>query len=200
MKTLSAIFQTTTSKFKLVKREGNIAIYLKQPISDPKVRGTYEVIRINRRNEVEIMGNKTPATEVYPGAASWGVYGLTAVNLEMANEQFQRFQLKFKGKDNLIGPKTEEQKEEAAKNGTVGRRGRKPLDITIKYPAKGEWTIKTVADSHKVCPAYVAKQMEPYLKNKSIIPTKREKTSSGRGKPAQFYKVAKSITYPEKKD
>lgn len=195
MKILPIEFTTTIGHFLQICRENNVAIYHRRRLEsgEPVGSGNYEIIRINRRNAGEIMGRPVEAGEIYPGSAAWGTYGLTSPNLDHAKVLYKQFQEKFKGKDNLIGPKTEEEKAQEAESGEVRHRGRKPLNVSLQFP-KGEWTIKQIADKHNVSPAYVHLQIKPMIDKKEIIFVKSAKTTSGRGKPAAFYKVTDKKT------
>ena len=70
--------------FRQIAREGNAAIYEQTwaGCSEPSV--CYEVVRIRRRDGIEIAGKFIEAHEVYPNSEAWGVDGFTLTDKDAA--------------------------------------------------------------------------------------------------------------------
>ena len=70
--------------FRQIAREGNAAIYEQTwaGCSEPSV--CYEVVRIRRRDGIEIAGTFIEPHEVYPNSEAWGVDGFTLTDKDAA--------------------------------------------------------------------------------------------------------------------
>jgi hypothetical protein len=70
--------------FQQIAREGNATIYeqIWTGCSEPSV--CYEVVRIRRRDGVEIVGKFIEPHEVYPNSEAWGVDGFTLTDKDAA--------------------------------------------------------------------------------------------------------------------
>jgi hypothetical protein len=194
MKLIPASFDKNSDHFEQVIRENNIAIFKRTKIGNKVPNsGSFEVVRINRRNACEIMGNAVEAKEVYPGAKRWGIYGLSAPDLQTAQSQYKRFQEKFKGQDNLIGPSDDDEEENKTTKpeGKKRGRGRTPLDVKLELPEKGEWTIKQMATKHKVSPAWIYLRVMDLLEEGKVKEVGKKKLTPGRGKPSVVYATVK---------
>ena len=73
--------------YRQIAREGDAAIYEQtwNECSEPHV--CFEVIRIRRREAVEVAGKFIEAAEVYPKSEAWGVDGFTYTD---KNEAFRK--------------------------------------------------------------------------------------------------------------
>lgn len=111
-------FKAKDFNLKLIERTGNFAIYKRWMLENIV---HYEVIIIARREETKIMGNSTPATEVYPASETWGAKGWTFLDLERAK-------IKFDSLVTGISEKTLNVIDGSLKNIKIGNRS-KPMDF-----------------------------------------------------------------------
>ena len=83
--------------FKLIKREGDIAIYEKH---DKEINHSYwETIIVQRHDGRMMPGNAViPPAEFYPSDNMWGTYGWCCASLEAAEVHYQRLLLTHKSK------------------------------------------------------------------------------------------------------
>jgi hypothetical protein len=100
-KRLEKEFQSQGFIYKEIYRNGNepFAIY-GQFKKDRKKPLSYEVIHIINRDATEIMGNPTPATEVYPGSASFGREAFCVSSEERAFEKLVELKAKILALEN----------------------------------------------------------------------------------------------------
>ena len=80
-------FRKDQADFKLLKREGDVALL-------QKIRGDYcgfEVVVIQKHNGYEMMGKVVPPSEFYPSSEQWGTYGFSFLpsDREGAERKFQ---------------------------------------------------------------------------------------------------------------
>jgi hypothetical protein len=70
--------------FRQIARQGDVAIYQQTwaGCSEPTV--CYEVVRIRRRDGIEIAGKFIEPHEVYPNSKAWGVDGFTLTHKDAA--------------------------------------------------------------------------------------------------------------------
>lgn len=89
MKKLEEEFMESKFKLKQIKRQGNIAIFLRSK----KSFFHYEVVRIKSHNgynlNIKGINKEVIAKEYYPYCESWGVDGFTYPTLERAEEKFK---------------------------------------------------------------------------------------------------------------
>lgn len=84
MKPLPVTFRSDGFDFRQRQREGDIVLLEKS-----KGRVTsFEVVRVQRRNERFAFGNVLPAGEVMPPSESWGRLGWSFADLESARKKF----------------------------------------------------------------------------------------------------------------
>jgi len=88
MTTLPNEFRKSGFYFRLVKRQGDKAIYSKSRAGG--VGKHYEVIKIREHDEYVMGGVTIPAGESYPSSEQWGRLGYTYPTLEEAEERFNR--------------------------------------------------------------------------------------------------------------
>jgi len=72
--------------YKLIKREGDKAIY--SQTKGPKIK-CYEVIKIRRHDGYTIADVYMEPSETYPSDSEWGVFGWTFNDLELAEKKFK---------------------------------------------------------------------------------------------------------------
>jgi hypothetical protein len=70
--------------FRQIAREGNAAIYEQTSASCSEPSVCYKVIRIRRRDGIEIAGKFIEPHEVYPNSEAWGADGFTLTDKEAA--------------------------------------------------------------------------------------------------------------------
>ena len=87
MKILNEKFKSCGFNFNQVKRDGDIAIYEKVPITHNGV--SYEVIKISRHNGYKLGGNLVHPAETYPSNSLWGTHGWTCTSMENAEKKFK---------------------------------------------------------------------------------------------------------------
>lgn len=86
MITLPTEFKKGPFYFKLIKREGRIALLEKSKGEGcPK---HYEVIVIQKRKDAIMFGNTIPAHEAVPGDEMWGAAGFSPYDLAAAELKF----------------------------------------------------------------------------------------------------------------
>lgn len=90
MKILEKEFTFKNFKFKQLKREGDLAVYVKNSIKG-KCQ-SFETVMVRSHNGYEIAGNFIPPSEVYPSTSQWGLYGWTYTNEESAFKKFRELQ------------------------------------------------------------------------------------------------------------
>lgn len=90
MRKLSKNFKQKGFNFTQSKREGDIAIYKKIPLTGNHV--SYEVILISRHNGYELAGHYIEPAETYPSSSQWGVKGWTFTNSKDAEAKFKSLQ------------------------------------------------------------------------------------------------------------
>lgn len=95
MKKLEITFSKKGFKYTQVTRKGKYAIYKQENISIKNPSKRYEVVEIKSHNGYEIGGSKIAAAEVYPGTTQWGTLGWTHLDLNSAEERFNKL---IKGK------------------------------------------------------------------------------------------------------
>lgn len=74
------------------------AIYSQKNKETNKVL-SYEVIRVVKREAVEVYGRKYPKQECYPGSSQWGQTGFTTISLKQAYKKIEELKLKKKEKE-----------------------------------------------------------------------------------------------------
>jgi hypothetical protein len=88
MKTLPTTFGSDNFDFQQLRREGDIAIYVKQKPGFSF--RSYEVVMIQKRNAYTWPdGQTTPAHEAMPSSRDWGKYGWTYPTLEDCQLRFK---------------------------------------------------------------------------------------------------------------
>jgi hypothetical protein len=94
VKTLPTTFGSDGFNFQQLRREGGIAIFLKQKPGlvreYPASCKSYEVVMIQKRDAYTWPdGQTTPAHEAMPSSRDWGKYGWTCQTLEDAELRFK---------------------------------------------------------------------------------------------------------------
>src|SRR5437773_1362154 len=70
--------------FRQIAREGDFATYEHRWAGCPEPSVCYEVVRIERREGLEIKGKYYPPAEVYPKSEAWGTDGWTYTDKDAA--------------------------------------------------------------------------------------------------------------------
>jgi len=163
-------------------RVGNVAIYERYKGENP-THICYEVVRIKRNKPAKFnvgdVSIEFKDQESYPGDSAWGKDGFSCNNLNRAYEYFDKF----------LAQEKEKEAEKAANPDEAPKRGRKALNVEIKWP-KGEFTIKEVAALHPgPSPAYFHVELQKLVQDGKAKFTGSKKLTAGRGKPSNFYKI-----------
>ena len=88
MKKLPAVFRSGGFDFKLLARDGDIALFRK---TKPRLRfESLEVVIIQRHETFEIEGKLIPAGEHLPSSEQWGVKGWTYSDRLSADRKFNQ--------------------------------------------------------------------------------------------------------------
>ena len=88
MKTLPTTFGSDDFDFQQLRREGDVAIFVKQ--KPPFKFKSYEVVIIQKRDAyIWPNGLTTPAHEAMPSSRDWGKYGWTYQTLQDAELRFK---------------------------------------------------------------------------------------------------------------
>ena len=86
VKLLPSTFNSGGFWFRQLCRKGNVALFEKSKGDNNR---SFEVVRIQRREERFAFGKVLPASEVMPSAERWGKDGWTYADLEQAREKFR---------------------------------------------------------------------------------------------------------------
>lgn len=89
MKPLSTDFTRGAFRYRQVERLGDLCIYHQTEEGEHRA---YEVVKVRRMPERQIMGRTLAASEVYPRSEDWGVYGWTCQTLERARTKLAELQ------------------------------------------------------------------------------------------------------------
>jgi hypothetical protein len=87
-KPLRKKFRRDGFNYRLIAREGDVAIYEQNWLSSAEPSPSYEVIRIRRRDGFHIGGRFVESAEVYPASKLWGVDGFTFADRNKAWDKF----------------------------------------------------------------------------------------------------------------
>ena len=88
MKALANEFRKSGFDFKLLLRDGNVALLRK---TKPGFSfESYEVVRIQRHNGYQIAGIKIPPAEMMPHSELWGTHGWTFTSFDDACAKFDQ--------------------------------------------------------------------------------------------------------------
>ena len=88
MKKLPAVFRSGGFDFKLLARDGDIALFRK---TKPRLRfESLEVVIIQRHETFEIEGKLIPAGEHLPSSEQWGIKGWTYSDRLSADRKFNQ--------------------------------------------------------------------------------------------------------------
>jgi hypothetical protein len=88
LKPLPERFRYDNFDFRMLKREGDIAIFAKSSPSHPREPDSYEVVRVQRKPARLLFGRDIPAHEAMPASEDWGIHGWTYAKLEAAEKKF----------------------------------------------------------------------------------------------------------------
>jgi hypothetical protein len=83
---VSAEFRQSGFTLSLLKRAGNVAIYIQTKRRQPQA---YEVVLIRKHEAYIAFGKEIPAGECYPSSEQWGVKGFTYRTIEAAERKFR---------------------------------------------------------------------------------------------------------------
>jgi len=75
-------------KHLLLKREENVAIYKRHPVTSSR-NPHFEVVIISSHNGITIDGNYIEPGELYPSGSQWGNMGWTCNTIEAAESRFE---------------------------------------------------------------------------------------------------------------
>lgn len=97
MKTLPTTFGSDGFDFQQLRREGDIALFVKHKL--PFRFKSYEVVMIQKRNAYTWPdGQTTPAHEAMSSSRDWGTYGWTYQTFEDAESRFKKLaETQFEG-------------------------------------------------------------------------------------------------------
>ena len=88
MKALANEFRKSGFDFKLLLRDGNVALLRK---TKPALFfESYEVVRVQRHNGYQIAGKKIPPAEMMPSSYNWGTHGWTFTSYDAACVKFNQ--------------------------------------------------------------------------------------------------------------
>jgi len=93
MKKLEDKFVKKGFTYTLDKRVGCKAIYIQSKGGEFNITPHYEVIIIKSHDGYEIAGNKILPSEVYPSSTQWGTLGWTFVDLQDAENKFNKLKV-----------------------------------------------------------------------------------------------------------
>jgi len=174
MKTLETEFKSHGFNYKQVKRDGDVAIFLKTKL-DHRTE-SYEVVRVKKYPTYTINGVEILEHESLPGDESWGNDGFTYTSLDRAKEKF--FALFAESPTSgIVGV------------ATGGARGRKRSEFELELP-DGEFTVKQLAANYpdKSIP-FIHLRLNELRDKGKIVVVRTEKKEGQRGKPSLVLKT-----------
>jgi hypothetical protein len=197
-KPLETEFKKNTYRFRLIRREGDLAIFhkvaLKGAMRPKDVDAGFEVVVISRHNGYELGGVKIEPAETYPSSEQWGSKGWTCTTLLRAEQKLDELKgivvncingtSELENETDEPEVAVEEPETETVKPARRPRGSGLPI-ITIP---EGEFSIKEAATLNpNVNPATVYLCIKE-AEGKKLIETTRTERRAERGKPTQLYR------------
>lgn len=156
-KPLETEFNKSGFRFRLIRRENDVAIYHKVALKGvhhpADFDSGFETVRIGRHDGYEIAGVRVEPAETLPGNEQWGVKGWSYPTLFSAESKFEELlgrSTPVQTSDDIEGEDCSETSEVSSLPRASGQRGRVRGERPQLTVPETEFTVKELAELNKV--------------------------------------------------